>query len=71
MIKRCIFKIASAFERVNLYTRGKVRARTATLEVIDAEIKDSVEFIQNQNPFELKNNFDNGSSEFDGSRTDI
>ena len=58
MVKRCIFKLASALERVNLYTNGKVRARTVTLEVIDAELKDCIEFNQNKNPFAPQKNQD-------------
>lgn len=45
---------------MNLYIYGEVRARTVTLEVIDAEVKDSIEFKLNENPFALKNEINAG-----------
>ena len=51
MAKACIFKLAAVLERINLFTRGQVRARTATLFPIEAELNDSMQFKPGQNPF--------------------
>ena len=51
VFKRAIFKLASIFERVNLFTNGKVRARSVTLEVIKSEVKDSINIFMDKNPF--------------------
>jgi hypothetical protein len=57
-MKRIILKLATGFERVNLYEKGKVRARSITLEVLNAEIEDTIEVCENLNPFRTVNSFE-------------
>lgn len=56
VMKKAIFKLAVIFERVNLFTEGRVYARTVTLDCVKPELWDSVETVVDKNPF--KNELD-------------
>ena len=56
VLKRAIFKLACTFERVNLFTIGKVRARSVTLDSVRSDITDQIELFKDKNPFKMNHN---------------
>ena len=52
-LKRVLFKLASAIERVHYFMEGRVRARSVLMEVFPAELQDTINMLEHQNPFDI------------------
>lgn len=52
VLKRIIFKLATALERINYFHTGSIRARSITLEALSVDLHDVYPLAADQNLFE-------------------